>query len=93
MNSNNQTEHVVELEVEVEAEEEARGRGRGRGRQRVPAAAVVQPVPPEKSYDDNDTQNQLPEFTPTREAGLHLDAPIHQFTKLFFKSRTYQRHL
>lgn len=53
----------------------ARGRGRGRARGGVrvvtPAAARAY-----QSYDDPDTANQLPQFAPRRQPGLHLIGPV-----------------
>ena len=47
------------------------GRGRGRGRGRAASADV-----PFKSYDDPDTGNPIPPFTPSRPAGYHFDRPL-----------------
>lgn len=66
-----------------------RGRARGAGARRVNPPVVDQPY---KSYDDPDTENQLPAFLPSRPPGLHLNVPILRgtmtraidFFKLFF---------
>ena len=68
-----------------------RGQPRGRGlhhRRVAPPAAPGQ----YKSYDDPDTGNQLPPFSPQRPSGLHMDFPLLRgaltkaidFFKLFF---------
>ena len=46
-----------------------KNQGRGRG--------TVAPLPPATNgYDNQDTPNQLPPFTPRRPAGLHLEVPL-----------------
>ena len=46
-----------------------KNQGRGRG--------TVSPLPPATNgYDNQDTPNQLPPFTPRRPAGLHLEVPF-----------------
>ena len=81
-----------------------RGRGRGRGRDRgrgrggpppapaAPPAPAPAPAPVSRSYEDPDTPNQLPPFTPRRPPGLHLNMPLLRgamtravdFFRLFF---------
>lgn len=57
-----------------------RGRPRGRGRG-INRAQVQNPVAQTtKSYDDPDTPNRIPPFTPQRQPGLHLNIPIRRGT-------------
>ena len=59
-----------------------RSRERGRGRRRgdpppAPAAPpAAPPAPVSRSYEDPDTPNQIPPFTPRRPPGLHLNMPV-----------------
>ncbi|KAL9978044.1 hypothetical protein ACROYT_G015521 [Oculina patagonica] len=69
-----------------------RGRGRGRGRGARPPAPPGGGAPAERSYNDRDTPNQIPPFTPRRQPGLHLNVPLLRgamtravdFFRLFF---------
>jgi len=70
----------------------ARRRGRGRGRGNPPPAPAAPPAPASRSYEDPDTPNQIPPFTPRRPPGLHLNMPVLRgamtravdFFRLFF---------
>ena len=75
----------------------SRSTSRGRGRGRVRGRCSQQHWPP-KGYDDLDTPNQLPSFSPQIPPGLHLTGPYLRstltkavdFFKLFFTTQLIQ---
>jgi len=94
-------DEVSDSDVSTEEQERPPGRGRrqpqqrpvsGRGRGDPALAPAVPPSPTSRSYEDSDTPNQIPPFTPRRPPGLHLNMPALRgamaravgFFRLFF---------